>query len=61
MLIWTIHDFPEYGIVVGVAHQGHVQYVAQSFGGCIKWNWGIIFTLKHVDGYQKGTLTRPLK
>jgi hypothetical protein len=28
ILIWTIHDFPGYGIVVRVAHQGHVQYVA---------------------------------
>jgi hypothetical protein len=24
MLIWTIHDFLGYGIVVGVAHQGFV-------------------------------------
>jgi hypothetical protein len=24
MLLWTIHDFPRYGIVVRVAHQGFV-------------------------------------
>ena len=24
MLLWTIHDFPGYGTVAGVAHQGYV-------------------------------------
>ena len=24
ILLWTIHDFPGYGTVTGVAHQGYV-------------------------------------
>jgi hypothetical protein len=72
MLIWTIHDFPGYGIVGGFAHQGlaaclwcgealgkehSIELDKQTYGGCRRWlPMNHIFRSDDVKDYFNGQI-----
>jgi hypothetical protein len=55
MLIWTIHDFPRYGIIFGCQHQGikACPFVEQTLclGGLN--NWGRFFSKALKGGFER--------